>query len=142
MSKPTFQRPLVVELLDGKRWRLANSFQYITRVFGAKVSISIKADFETDFASIPKFLWFLPYWAKYSKASIIHDWLYRFKSINGRPITRKEADLVFYEAMLRAWRNHKSGPLVAWLEYTSVRLFGWLAWRKKKEQGWGCGLAS
>ena len=137
MSKPSFKTPLVVELLDGKRWRLVNSFQYITGVLGPRVCISIKADFYTDFASIPKFLWFLPYWAKYSKASIIHDWLYRVKSImvekiGARRITRKEADLIFYEGMLRAWRNHKSGALVAWLEYYAVRAFGWLAWKKKK----------
>lgn len=85
--------------------------------------------FETDFASIPKFLWFLPYWAKYNKSAPLHDWLYKVKQVMGKPITRKEADDIWLEAMLIDFRHHKSGRLVAMVEYLAVRMFGIMAWR-------------
>ena len=84
--------------------------------------------FVTDFASIPRFFWFLPDWGTYNKAPVIHDVLYSSKKIMDKPITRKQADDIFLEAMLIDFRNHKQGKLVAYLEYLAVRIFGWLAW--------------
>lgn len=123
----SFVTPLVVSPLpSGRRWSLFLPFTYH---IGSKYSrdvIAVPAGFTTDFASIPKFLWFLPYWAKFSKASVLHDYCYRKQDR-----TRKEADDIFYEAMLVSWRNHRLGKLLAWLEYTGVRWFGWMAWRGK-----------
>jgi len=107
-------------MLDGRKWRLVNQFTYH---IGSKYSndyIHVPADFITDFASIPWVLWaFLPAWGKYGKAAVLHDWLYQTHCK-----TRKEADDIFYKAMLvsgtKEWK--------AWIMYYAVRIFGWLAW--------------
>ena len=116
---------------DGRRWKLARPFTYHIGSRYSKDYIRVPAGFLTDFASIAKFLWFLPYWAKYCKAPIVHDWLYEAKEIMGKPITRKRADEIFLEAMLVDWRNYRSRYALAYIEYYSVRIFGFLAWRKR-----------
>ncbi len=131
----SFTTPLVVSPLpDGRRWRLVFSFRYHIRSRYSQDVIAVPAGFNTDFASIPKFLWFLPYWAKYCKSPVIHDWLYKVKQIMGVPITRKEADLIFYEALLIDWRKHGLGRILALIEYYAVRFFGWPAWNNRKNK--------
>jgi len=130
----SFTSLLVVSPMpDGRNWKLFRPFTYH---IGSKYSrrfIRVAAGFITDFASIPKFIfWLLPWWAKFSKPSVLHDWLYRVKAIIGELITRKEADDIFYEAMLICFRHHKLGPAVAFIEYWAVRIFGWVAWHEKK----------
>ena len=121
---------MVVSLLpDGRRWRLVFQFGYDVGREGSGDRITVPVGFVTDFASIPKFLfWLLPWWAKFNKSSVLHDCLYRIKKIGGRTITRKRADNVWLEAMLIDFRNHKSGELIARIEYRAVRLFGFPAW--------------
>ena len=115
----SFVTPLRVDLMDGRRWRLALEYTYHIGSKYAKRAINVPVGFVTDFASIPKFLWFFPYWAKNNKASLLHDYLYY-----DHLLSRAEADQVFYEAMLVMFRHHKSGKLVAWVEYWAVRVFG------------------
>ena len=123
----------VSPLPDGRRWKLLRSFSYHVGSRNSRQVIKVPKGRETDFASIPKiFLPLLPFWAKYSKPSPIHDELYRVKAIMGKPITRKKADRVFLEAMLTDFKSHKQGKAVAYLEYWAVRLFGWLSWHKPK----------
>ena len=127
----SFTSPLVVSPMpDGRRWKLVFPFRYHVGTRYSKEYVAVPAGFETDFASIPKFLWWLPYWAKYCKPPVLHDWLYTVKEIMGRPITRKRADEIFYEGLLIDWRYHKSGHILAATEYWVVRLFGWLAWQR------------
>ncbi len=59
-------------------------------------------------------------------ASMIHDVLYQYKRC--APVTRKEADLIFYELM------KKSGFMWTRLFYAGVRLFGCIfrGWHYKK----------
>ncbi len=129
----SFVTPLVVSpLASGRRWRLFLPFTYHRGSKRSNKIIKVPKGFDTDFASIPKFLWLFPCWAKFNKPSPLHDWLYQTKQIMGKPITRKEADRIFYEAMLVAFRKHKSGRLIAFIEYWSVRLFGQLAWFNAK----------
>jgi hypothetical protein len=124
---------------DGNNWQLYEEFAYH---IGDKYSnryVVVPAGFETDFASIPPilwrfFIWWLPLWAKFCKGAVLHDWLYHVKKIMGQPITRKEADDIFLESNMVAWRYHKSRYLVARLEYWAVRCFGWLAWNHKTVQ--------
>ncbi len=128
----SFTSPLIVSpTQDRQTWKLARQFSYH---IGSKYSrnyIRVPEGFETDFASIPKILiWTFPWWAKFSKPSIVHDWLYNRHQIMSDWIKRKEADDVFLEAMLVDFRNHKSGKLVAYLEYFAVRIFGFLAWKR------------
>lgn len=106
---------------DGRKWKLARPFGYHVGSRNSRNVIHVPKGFLTDFASVPQFLWsWLPYWGKYGKAAIIHDYLYQTK-----PTTRKEADRIFLEAMIIAGTS----PKRAYLMYLGVRLFGWLAWK-------------
>lgn len=123
--KSSFVSPLRVDLIDGKEWRLALAYQYHIGSKRAKAHIAVPAGFIHDFASIPKFLLLiLPWWAKFNKSAVLHDFLYRFHLYS-----RAQADLYFYEAMLVAFRHHRSGKFVAWLEYKAVRWFGHWAYK-------------
>ena len=93
--------------------------------------IKVTRGFITDFASVPRIFFFLPDWATYSKAPVLHDWLYQTKRIMDKSITRRQADKVFLEAMRVDWRHHRSRFFVARLEWLAVRLFGLWAWRHK-----------
>ena len=155
----SFVSPLVVSPLPGgRRWRLELPFRYHVKSRYSKEVIAVPAKFITDFASIETagfvsmallllylvltYIFTLPYWlsivflapaiiylalpkwAKNSKPSVLHDWLYYNHIYN-----RAMSDLIFYEAMLVAFRHHKSGRIIAWIEYWAVRIAGWLAWR-------------
>uniref|UniRef100_A0A6H2A156 DUF1353 domain-containing protein n=1 Tax=viral metagenome TaxID=1070528 RepID=A0A6H2A156_9ZZZZ len=124
----SFLSPLIVSPQpDGKRWMVMEDFTYDIGEKDSGNIITVEEGFLMDFASIPKFLFFLPYWSKYNKAPVLHDWLYQNHSK-----TRKEADKIFLEAMLVEFRKHSLGKLVAKIEYYAVRLFGWVAWRKNE----------
>ncbi len=116
-------------LSNGRDWRLVRKFRYH---IGSKYSrriISVPKDFVTDFASVPRIFFFLPDWATYNKSPVLHDWLYRVKVINGELVTRKEADDIFYEAMLVSFRRYGiMGKIIAFIEYYAVRIAGGLAW--------------
>lgn len=92
--------------------------------------IVVPAGTVTDFASVPRLLWWWePPHGRALCASIVHDHLYQ---LNGRPCSngethdRKSADRVFYEGLLRT-----GVPKVrAWPMYAALRLFGGFAWRK------------
>ncbi len=126
----SFTSELCITILDdGSNWKLLRRFTYRIGKKYSRRFIKTARNFTTDFASIPKFLfWLLPLWAKFNKASVLHDWLYKVKVIMGKPITRKEADDTWLEAMFINFRHHKSGKVVAYLEYFAVRIFGFLSW--------------
>lgn len=129
-ERNSFKTPLVVSPMpDGRKWRLVYPFTYHIGSEYSHRYIQVPAGFITDFASFPVFLWrflmwWLPMWAKYNKAPIVHDYLYQSKIS-----TRKEADDIFLEAMLVSWKGRRFGKFIACMEYWGVRLFGWLAWR-------------
>ena len=80
----------------------------------------IPAGFVTDGASVPRGLWNLfPPYGRYSKAALIHDFLYQFGAM-----TRAQADYVFLEAM----KELGVGFLARWAMYSGVRAGGWAAW--------------
>jgi len=126
----SFTTPLTVTpLQDGRSWELCEAFHYCVGDKDSDECIEVPKGFVTDFASIPRFFWFLPDWATYNKSPIIHDRLYFCKEIMGNPITRKKADAVFLEAMLVDFRCHgKIGKVIAYIEWAAVRLCGWWAW--------------
>jgi hypothetical protein len=79
--------------------------------------VEIPEGFVTDFASIPRFLWFMvPPFGRHAPAAVIHDYLYA----SGQPGARRYADFLFREAMkesgVPAWRRN--------LMYMAVRLGG------------------
>jgi hypothetical protein len=91
-------------------------------------------------------LWFLPNWVgiiyagivlfallitpygKQGKGAVLHDYLYKYKQIMGKPITRKQADEIFLEAMLVAKKTKWGARLI----YRGVRLFGCIAWYSRR----------
>ena len=84
---------------------------------------------ETDFASVPRAFWRLvPPAGPYSRAAVIHDWLYR-----SGLVPRAQADRIFRELMramgVEPWRREGM--------YWAVRVFGAAAWneyRNKEKQ--------
>jgi len=131
----SFTTPLIVSpQSNGRDWKLYRAFSYHIGTKYGKNKITVPPGFLTDFASIPKFLfWLLPWWAKFNKAPVLHDYLYQTKRIMHRPITRKQVDDVFLEAMLIEWRHHRSRYFLARLEWLAVRIFGLWAWHKRGE---------
>lgn len=78
----------------------------------------VPAYFRTDFASIPKALWFIdaPYRAEFVYASIWHDYRY---SCPG-DLTRKEIDDIFYSLLIA----ENASTWSAIKMYLAVRIFG------------------
>ncbi len=120
----SFTSELVISpLSDGRKWKLVLPFKYHIGYRYNKNVISVPRGFVTDFASVPWVLWtFLPSWGKYGKAAIIHDYIYQ-----SHVRTRKEADEIFYEAMLVSGTPERKAKIMFW----GVRLWGWMAWKKK-----------
>jgi len=70
----------------------------------------------TDLASVPKGLqWIFKPNGKYTRASIVHDYLY-----DNRAISRYKADLIF----LRAMKSDNVNFSTRWLFFGMVRFFG------------------
>lgn len=121
-SVSSFTSPLLLEYIDGRRWRLLAGFSYSTAIGGDK-EIHVPEGFETDFASIPRGLWnVLPPTGSYGKAAVIHDFLYR----RMWGTSRADADRIFLEGMEVLGVNW----LIRRAIYRAVRLFGGSAYRK------------
>ncbi len=120
-----FTAPLLVTpLSDGKSWMIVSNFGYDVGDKGSGDTIQVTNGFVTDFASVPRVLWWaLPKWGVYGKAAIIHDWLYWDQS---RP--RAQADAIMLEAM-----TVLNVPLIRKrLIHRAVRTFGGMAWKRNK----------
>jgi hypothetical protein len=116
---------LKVPLKEGDKWETLAPLGYFSEKYDKNIIVPLS--FKTDLASVPR----LPfaYWIAGGVAAapaVVHDWLYnrgiKYKQIE----TRKEADLIFLEAMLSTavprWK--------AYLMYLSVRLIGGLIFKK------------
>lgn len=84
----------------------------------------------TDFASVPQiFVWFLPRYGRYTKAAILHDYLWRVAVPRGQ-IDRLQADGIFRQAM----RELEVPFLRRWIMWAAVR-WGALA-KRDGRRGW------
>jgi hypothetical protein len=124
--------PIEVEYIDGIEWKLKGDVSYLTMVGETS---TVKAGFVYDFASIPRWLfWLYPPAGDgsncYGVAATFHDWLYAHRKIGGREITRKEADDLFKEIMLYIGVSEH----IAALMYRAVRMFGWMPWGRRKPE--------
>ncbi len=137
-----FTAPLIVSPRnDGRTWRIIHStedeeqFAYEIGQEGSGLMIRPPALFETDFASVPRLLWWLfPRWGRYGNAAVIHDYLYRggfFFVVTNEEAEpsypdRAYADELFLQGMVvlkvRKWQRQ--------LIYWGVRLGGWYAWKQ------------
>jgi hypothetical protein len=130
--------PLDVRCLDGDRWRVLAPFSVETVRLGR---IDVPAGFITDFNSTPRLLWNLLPPTECGEAAVPHDLLYQLGVLNGRAISREDADAVHRE--LVAWIGSADDPathdpdvpprqpLAAWRRFAyhrGLRLGGWRAW--------------
>lgn len=93
----------VTQTKDWRIWRLEQPLVYEVGELGSGRVIVAEAGFETDGASVPRWLWsLLPTWGTYSRAAVIHDRLLRWWG-EGKPhpegLSRADCDAVFWEAM-------------------------------------------
>ncbi len=117
---------LVSPLPDGKNWVIKKDFGYEVGNEGSGEVIDVPMGFATDFASVPRLLWWLfPKWGKYGNAAVIHDYLYW-----DQRYSRMRSDDIFLEAM----KVLEVDQLTAWILYQSVSWFGWLSWKSNRER--------
>lgn len=88
----------------------------------------------TDLESRPTWLpagvnWLLGRSLSTGLAAILHDYLYAAGPSLKPPVTRAQADAIYYEA-LRATDN---GAVGAWIAWVGLRLGGGFAWRGHRE---------
>jgi len=91
---------IVSPLPDGKTWVIRNQFGFQGECGDdpkVKFNVKIPVGFETDFASVPRILWwvFSP-WDVYGNAAVIHDWLYWDQDPK---LTRRISDEIFLQGM-------------------------------------------
>ena len=111
---------LEVTKVDGEaggrqKWRLDRTLRFRMWLGSGKISVWVPAGFETDFASVPRWLWpIFPPTGKWCEAAVMHDYLYT------TTCSRFLADALFREAM------YISG--VPWYQrvamFYAVRVFG------------------
>ena len=111
---------VVVQEMDDSNWQVVAPLSYT----GQRQTFEVPLHMETDFASVPRpLVWFLPRYGRYTKAAIVHDYLWR-KAVPAGEITRREADAIFRRAM----RQLEVAFLRRWLMWSAVR---WGALSKK-----------
>jgi len=82
---------VVVRVVDAVRWQLDEPLTYR----GNTDTFTVPAGFVTDFASVPRVVtWLLPRYGAYTKAAILHDFLWRQDDV-----TKNDADGLFRRAM-------------------------------------------
>lgn len=82
-----------------------------------------------DGASVPRLAWaFMPPDGLHRAAALGHDmaYIYRGRMPSGRVLSRKEADTMFHDLMLRAGVNEHRAAVA----YAGVRVGGWVEWNR------------
>jgi len=117
---------VVVKQLDDENWQVRARLIYQ----GKHEPFTVPFGQETDFASVPRvFVWFLPRYGRYTKAAILHDYLWREKAANGE-MSWIDADALFRRAM----RELDVAFLRRWIMWAAVR---WGALLKPRgREGW------
>jgi len=111
------------ELIGKNKWKNLEKFEYHIGEYPSKEVIVVPADFETDFASVPRMFWgFISPVDTHAKAAVIHDYCY-YNLYN-----RKKSDKVFLEGLkvlnVPRWK--------VFCMYRAVRTFGWIVWWRYK----------
>lgn len=119
----TFLTPIRVQKLGAQTWILIDDLQFQSDAMW-QVVVAPRG-FQTDLASIPRFLWAVfPKVDKYDAAAVIHDAGYAGALVDMKGdrmiVTKAQADRLFREGC----RVLEVNGVVAWLMYTMVRLFG------------------
>lgn len=118
-SRQMIQAPTLKPFADSKDFMLVRDMVYI--LGETDISITVPKGFVTDFASVPKGLWSfgLSPHGKFSKAAIVHDYLYWTHSC-----TREQSDMIMLIAMKESQVGSKSQTLL----YEGLDMAGNPAW--------------
>lgn len=105
---------VAVKQVGDNDWELLNELVYQ----GNHERFVVPVGMGTDFASVPRpFVWFIPRYGKYTRAAILHDYLWRFKALDGE-ISWADADGLFR----RTLRELDVAFLRRWIMWSAVRL--------------------
>lgn len=120
-----FWTPLELRVLsDGEHYELVNPL--IWQAWDER-KVVVPTGFITDMTSVPQVFWnILPPSGKYTRAAVVHDWLYR-----AQEVTRSQADEYFREAMHDIGVNKLQRAII----FAQVRMWGWIAWDKHTKEG-------
>lgn len=119
-----FNEPVRLTITVQGAFMTLEAFEYAIGDKGMPLVIRVPSGFCTDLASIPRMFWsILPPHGLYSKAAIVHDYLY----VTGHA-SRLVADAVFYEAM----RALGVGWFRANIMFMAVRIGGRKPWNKRR----------
>ena len=124
-SCATIPAPTVRPFADSHDWVLVEDMTY--QIGQSGLSITVPEGFVTDFASIPQPLWSFglsPY-GRYSKAAIIHDYLYWAQGC-----TKEQADNILAIAMKE---SGVGGGTVTTI-YEGVHLGGKSSWESNRKE--------
>ena len=114
---------------DGIHWAVEWTPFGFEDSFGRQIWVPV--DTLTDLASIPRLLWAIyPPFGRYTRGAVLHDWLYTRGDIQGVPITKRQADAVFYEAM----RCGGVRITLAWAIWAMVAAFAGPTWLQYRAQ--------
>jgi Protein of unknown function (DUF1353) len=103
-----------VEQLGDVDWKLLRSLGYQ----GKQERFVVEPEMTTDFASVPRvFVRLLPRYGRYTKAAILHDFLWRTQVKTGR-LSWRDADGMFRRAM----RELDVPFLRRWVMWAAVRI--------------------
>lgn len=124
-----FQKPGLpnFHFIDAKNVALDSPLVYV----GKRQTFTVPRGFVSDFATIPKFLWWLlgPT-GKYTAAAILHDYFCKLLWMRNSPVTGRDADGLFR----RTCRELGVDPLSRYLLWTGVR---WGAlFNERRREGW------
>jgi hypothetical protein len=119
-AQQPIEAPLLNPFADNRDWVLFQALNY--RVGDSATIITVPKGFVTDFASIPQAFWTagLSPNGKYSKAAIVHDYLYWTQGC-----TRQQADNILLVAMKESDVDAATRTAI----YDGVRLGGDGAWQ-------------
>lgn len=95
----SFTRPFEVMVhnvpLSERPFEVSEGFLFYSKQYG---DINIPVGYRSNFADIPRIFWgVIPPCGRYSKATIIHDWLIENKDLHS--FTYQEINNIFLEAM-------------------------------------------
>lgn len=101
-----------------------NLFEIYEPCLVEKYNFIIKQGFITDFASVPRFLWwFIPPHGYSLNPSIVHDYTCRLGLFS-----RITCDKIFLDLLLISLPKWQ-----AYLMFFYVRLFGWITYKRNNE---------
>jgi hypothetical protein len=116
----TIPPPVTKSFADDRDSMLYEDLPYSVGASG--IVITIPAGFVTDYASIPRGLWsFFPPHGQYSKAAIIHDYLYWTQEC-----TKEQAD----NLLLIAMKESDVDGVSKWTIYYGVDVLGKSSWEE------------